>query len=70
MVTVSGETLTSSTNRSSRVAETGVKGSYCPDEEEELKQDQCHGYICKHYTNRKKCMKVMLIIKEKFCVNV
>lgn len=31
MVTLSGETLTSSTNRSSRVAETGVKGACCPE---------------------------------------
>lgn len=37
MVTISGEIFTSSTNRSSRVAETGVRGSYCP-EEEELKR--------------------------------
>lgn len=35
MVTVSGVTVTSSTSRRSSVAETGVKGSYCTEEEEE-----------------------------------
>lgn len=33
MVTMPGEIFTSSTSRSSRVAETGVRGSYCPEEE-------------------------------------
>lgn len=49
------------------MAEMGVKGSCCPEEEEELKKNWCHKY--KYYTNIQYSMLVMPDYEAGGCIN-